>query len=920
VRRYPWDDNWDGSKCNWQGSKLNRPNPVGCYIFSATDDGLQEMAGNVYTWTATLYRPYRYQADDGREDPNADGLRVMRGGSWAIDKTRVRVVMASDIKHIEQITASNVALRDQFIVVGGETIHLPKPPELLAYLATVRDAYKRWADQPENGEPLYDAAPTPGGSSDEYLAVDAKPLPMRVAEFRSQAAGQEPPAKELLEAVGDAHRTLILGEPGSGKTTALERLAWVTANASLTRAANGGDARLTLPLYARLADYQGEADLLPVLRRMLARNGIPLTTDMGVRAVLQATDAHFVLLLDGLNELSQRHAAEGLHAIRRHMDEFSKHTVHVTCRTADFDQPKAAAALPGEVQAWEVQPLADSIRHWGDEQGESDVRAYLRRHLGEDRGKRLYERLQADDPLRSLARLPLFLFMFKETAGDGQGELPANRGELVRKFVRSDRLLHPVPQELHVRLERSLEALAWRMAQAGTLEIDEEALLDELAAVRGRRDYSLGEMRRHLQATGLLVALGGERYRLLHQLVQEYGAAAHLAEQADCGERLPVLAQREWWRESCVLALWLDTALHTPAYLFGLMGDREIDLRVRVAAGEVLAEVGDPRFVRRTYAGGVEAIEPQMVSIPAGTATLGGEDPEAYSDEQPESHVPVAAFELAVYPVTNAEFASFIDAEGYDDETLWTENGRAWLRGEKKLDAESERSYRRIHQMLRADVEGVIRQLKASVSLSEQEADLYRQLARYPEDDFVRFWERNSQGGQQRAPRLWDDSRFNRRNQPVVGVNWYEAMAYAAWLSRVTGRPYRLPTEAEWEWAARRSVRRYPWGNGWDEHACNWQGSKLNRPNPVGCYIFSATDDGLQEMAGNVYAWTATLYRPYRYQADDGREDPNADGLRVARGGSWYTDPKTVRCAYRYWDYPWFRINYWGFRLARTLS
>ncbi|MFM7173618.1 MAG: SUMF1/EgtB/PvdO family nonheme iron enzyme, partial [Caldilinea sp.] len=598
VRRYPWGNGWDEHACNWQGSKLNRPNPVGCYIFSATDDGLQEMAGNVYTWTATLYRPCRYQADDGREDPNADGLRVMRGGSWAIDKTRVRVVMASDIKHIEQITANNVALRDQFIVVGGETIHLPKPPELLAYLATVRDAYKRWADQPENGEPLYDAAPTPGGSSDEYLAVDAKPLPMRVAEFRSQAAGQEPPAKELLEAVGDAHRTLILGEPGSGKTTALERLAWVTANASLTRAANGGDARLTLPLYARLADYQGEADLLPVLRRMLARNGIPLTTDMGVRAVLQATDAHFVLLLDGLNELSQRHAAEGLHAIRRHMDEFSKHTVHVTCRTADFDQPKAAAALPGEVQAWEVQPLADSIRHWGDEQGESDVRAYLHRHLGEDRGKRLYERLQADDRLRSLARLPLFLFMFKETAGDGQGELPANRGELVRKFVRSDRLLHPVPQELHVRLERSLEALAWRMAQAGTLEIDEEALLDELAAVRGRRDYSLGEMRRHLQATGLLVALGGERYRLLHQLVQEYGAAAHLAEQADCGERLPVLAQREWWRESCVLALWLRKALHTPAYLFGLMGDREIDLRVRVAAGEVLAEVGDPRFVR----------------------------------------------------------------------------------------------------------------------------------------------------------------------------------------------------------------------------------------------------------------------------------------------------------------------------------
>ena len=62
-------------------------------------------------------------------------------------------------------------------------------------------------------------------------------------------------------------------------------------------------------------------------------------------------------------------------------------------------------------------------------------------------------------------------------------------------------------------------------------------------------------------------------------------------------------------------------------------------------------------------------------------------------------------------------------------------------------------------------------------------------------------------------------ARFNQPNQPVVGVNWYEAMAYAAWLASVTGKPYRLPTEAEWEWAARRNMRRYPWGNDWDPDA-----------------------------------------------------------------------------------------------------
>ena len=73
---------------------------------------------------------------------------------------------------------------------------------------------------------------------------------------------------------------------------------------------------------------------------------------------------------------------------------------------------------------------------------------------------------------------------------------------------------------------------------------------------------------------------------------------------------------------------------------------------------------------------------------------------------------------------------------------------------------------------------------------------------------------------------------FNDGNQPVVGVNWYEAMAYAAWLARVTGRPYRLPTEAEWEWAARRNDRRYAWPGDWDPDRCNWSGSRLNRPAP----------------------------------------------------------------------------------------
>ena len=167
---------------------------------------------------------------------------------------------------------------------------------------------------------------------------------------------------------------------------------------------------------------------------------------------------------------------------------------------------------------------------------------------------------------------------------------------------------------------------------------------------------------------------------------------------------------------------------------------------------------------------------------------------------------------------------------------------------------------------------------------------------------------------------FWHDSRFNGRNQPVVGVNWYEAMAYAAWLARVTGKAYRLPTEAEWEWAARRSRRRYPWGDEWDPDRCNWRGSRLNRPNPVGVYPHGATDGrpagaGRQRLRVDGESLPALSLR-----SGDGREATDVEGLRVARGGSWYIDKDRVRCAYRVWDDPWGQVQRRGFSSRQNLS
>jgi formylglycine-generating enzyme required for sulfatase activity len=825
-----------------------------------------------------------------------------------------------DPRHIESIRAANVAIGGpQTIIADGQRIEAPTLADLLAYLAGVQEAYARWADTPDS---------LPAQESDQDLFIAVRALPMRLAPSHPQPTDGDAPAVDLLIAVQGARRTFILGEPGSGKTAALERLAWVTATKTLARAQAEPAAPLVVPLLARLADYRGEADLTPVLRRALNERGPWQLGDSSVRLLLWAKNVRFVLLLDGLNELDRAHVKAGRTAVRGHLRDYGEHVVHVSCRTADFDAEQEAhpelQVLPGAA-LWTVQELVDAIRHWDDE-GESDVRSYLHFHLGAANGSRLYAHLRNDERLATMARIPLFLWMFKEAAGNAAGELPRDRGELLHSFVRAPRVLGRVPKADRALVEQSLGWVGWRMQQEGALQTGADTLYDALEQARGRHSLALDTLRDHLKCAGLLIDLGDERekpgqerYKLLHQLIQEYAAAAHLRGTGQAGAQLPGLAQDEWWRETCILALWLDTELHTPAYLFGLMGEPRVDLRVRVAAATVLAEAGDPRFVQRTYAGGVAAIEPEMVTLPAGEAILGGADPEAYDDEQPECRVRVAKFELAVYPVTNAEFACFVEAGGYDDPTLWTVGGQAWLRGEGKLDPETEDQLRRDFRNFSRDVEEWIARMKQTVAMDDATADVYRFIsAEWTEDQYLEFYSSQVLGEQRSEPYYWRDSRYAGRNQPVVGVNWYEAMAYAAWLAQVTGKGYRLPAEAEWEWAARRSTRRYPWGSDWDSERCNWRGSGLNRPNPVGVYPHGATPDGLQELAGNVYEWTTSLYRPYPYQAGDGREETEVDGLRVVRGGSWYIDKDRVRCAYRGGYNPRDRIYLLGFRLART--
>jgi len=169
------------------------------------------------------------------------------------------------------------------------------------------------------------------------------------------------------------------------------------------------------------------------------------------------------------------------------------------------------------------------------------------------------------------------------------------------------------------------------------------------------------------------------------------------------------------------------------------------------------------------------------------------------------------------------------------------------------------------------------------------------------------------------------DAGWGRGTRPLIYVSWDDAQAYVAWLSRMTGKEYRLLTEAEWEYAARAgSTTSYFWGEeiGKGNANCNGCGSEWDsrQTSPVGSFKPNAF--GLYDTAGNVWQWVQDcLHDDYNDAPTDGSEwSALACHFRVVRGGSWYDNPRSLRSAYRLGDTPVDRVDRLGFRVGRTLT
>ena len=173
-----------------------------------------------------------------------------------------------------------------------------------------------------------------------------------------------------------------------------------------------------------------------------------------------------------------------------------------------------------------------------------------------------------------------------------------------------------------------------------------------------------------------------------------------------------------------------------------------------------------------------------------------------------------------------------------------------------------------------------------------------------------------------KPPLHWDDPLFNHPQQPVVAVSWHDAAGYCSWLSQLTQRRYRLPTEAEWERAARGGVEgaAYPWGDAPPDSLPDYSARWLTGPERVALY--APNTYGLYNLCDNVHEWCADWYDAhyYAHAPDRNPQGPTDGARRASRGGSWRHHIKVSRCAARSSIPPEFKYADYGFRLARSVT
>jgi formylglycine-generating enzyme required for sulfatase activity len=793
------------------------------------------------------------------------------------------------------------------------------------------------------------------GREDTRLAGRPVPIAELAEKLNQKMALREEQAgpTSIEDSLKSTSGVVILGDPGAGKSTVLKHLALITAkNRSLSdQSKNKPKLPIIMPVAAYAASLAENADLsiedyLPEYYRKV--RGV--SDDLSSLFSSALNEGRVILLLDGLDEVTD--VGQRVFVSERIKDFYNWHRTAgnkfvLTSRVVGYYE----APLPGDdlnhfvlldfgpaeiAQFAEKWTLAFEIANRGDNDE-------ARRSAEDEHGK-LLATIHANRSVERLAANPLLLTILALIHRQGT-ELPRRRVELYELYIKTlisswararnldGRPIGPMDEVEAVKLLAPLAYWMHAEKPSGTAHEQElrRRITDYFVAKKGltfddaqhEADHFFDDVRRF---AGLLTERGDRMYGFVHLTFEEYLAAREivLRGQVDRTKSLELFRKHLYeasWHEVILLALGYISILAkeedvATLMLNGILEDEALDhlgqnvlmageclrdvgvegvgrdcwqnvcirlaqviretkigIKDRWQAGSLLSVLNDPRF------DGYQIV-PEMIDIAGGTFWMG-------SDIQQ-----VGALIDEVRKVT------------LPTESAWVRD--YWI---KCLRSESPSHDCAIGPFLISRYPITNSQYKCFLDANPTYA-----VPHSDEESAQRFnWDAKSRA----FP-------VGRANQPVVLVSWEDCLSYCNWLSATTGRSFGLPTEAEWECAARGTDGRlYPWGNEWEPTKANTIEEGAKDTVAVGLYPDGISPHCLEDCTGQVWEWTSTAWGPdwgnqsfeYPYQDDD-REELGSGMWRIVRGGSWDDVAAFARCASRGPNTQSFKSHYIGFRVC----
>jgi formylglycine-generating enzyme required for sulfatase activity len=740
------------------------------------------------------------------------------------------------------------------------------------------------------------------------------------------------PAVVPLHAALTHRQLVVVGDPGSGKTTFVRRVACALAESLLGDVPNAAEARLglkdtPLPVLVRVADLVEYVEHVAQLRRAQSEHPTSVESPAWLPHFLGAAsreanwgldqelfqerleDGSALVLLDGLDEAPDRLARGSVaRLIQNAAAAYSKCRFVVTSRPAAYTDE---AVLAGFEHAW-IDPLGDEAIHtfltrWCE--------ALYPGSPGEAAGHRdeLLAALASRPDMRRLARNPVMLTALAVVHWN-ERRLPEQRADLYDSIIKwlarsREQRTGRSTAERCVALLHELALAMQNHPDGRQVQVPKRWAAEALAREMGADGHSRHRIERAMRFleeeeldSGLVIARGNE-LRFWHLTFQEFLAAKALAARTDLPQRKLLFGKPKKfylpeWREVVVL---LAGVLHqqgkpkVDGLVSAVLKDlgRSPSLAVRARCAGLLGvifrdlrplgyEPADLRYqrlldeVESIFDAGRAQSVPIKDRIEAAEA-LGQAGDARIDPKHPKYWVTIPAGEFLMGSQKADPSKDNYDDEAYGDEL--------------PLHEVSLNEYR--------------------IAAYPTTVGEYQRFVEHGGYDERRCWSAGGFGDSTEPENWAEQAAFP--NRPVVGVSWYDAMAYAAWSG------CRLPTEAEWERAARGTQgRKFPWGNDpADPSRLNYDGSNIGRATPVGIYPLGATPEGIYDMAGNALEWCQDPFAPYRTGVQT-EPDPSEDKriFRVVRGGSWIDYSWFARAAYRGDNHPGVRSFYLGFRVV----